>query len=183
MLKIIVDMGRAWFRAGDSPGSNETFLDAKPDTRDPVKHRMGTFDKGNYYGAFSGDLLVGNPEEPTRLEKVLVGLKPDDDPESREVMEHGGSFEVRCQRPNTREDGTMSPPGLRVTSRWIELFGKKVARRNDDGSVDISAFPSSANTDTIYSQNRNYELRMQNDGNLVIYRRDGSVLWASGTSE
>lgn len=35
-------------------------------------------------------------------------------------------------------------------------------------------------TDKLVSANGAYELNMQNDGNLVIYRRDGSPVWASG---
>lgn len=34
----------------------------------------------------------------------------------------------------------------------------------------------------IYSQNRNYYLTFQNDGNLVVYDRNGNVLWDSKTS-
>ena len=183
MLSTIIEMGRAWFRAGASALSNETFLDAKPNTYDPVKHRMGTFDRGNYYGAFSGDLLAGDFAEPVRYEKVLIGLKPDDDPESIHAMEPGGSFEVRCQQPNSREDATMSPPGLRVTSRHVELFGRKVATRQNDGNVTFMFGGGGSVGDSLTSSDGRYKLVMQGDGNLVIYRQDGSVVWATYTQE
>lgn len=39
----------------------------------------------------------------------------------------------------------------------------------------------SANNDTLVSNNGQYRLVMQSDGNLVLYDQNNSALWATGT--
>ena len=38
-------------------------------------------------------------------------------------------------------------------------------------------------TDTLTSDNGQYRFVIQSDGNAVIYRKDGSVVWDSGSAE
>ena len=186
MLSSLIEMGRAWFRADTSSNGNETMLDAKPNTNDPTKHRQGTYDRRNYFGAFSGDFLVGNSDQPTRLERVLIGLKPDDDPLARAALDTdhpGGAYEVSCQRPGTSDDPNMVN-GLRVTSRFVELHGVKIVERTLGGTTVLIGGTGGASRDLLTSSDGRFTLIMQTDGNLVIYRNaDGVPLWASNTNE
>lgn len=178
MFRNILEFGRAWFRASDSPEANELCLDAKPHTMDPTKVRQGTFDPGNYFGAFSGDFLVGDPENPTRYEKVLVALKPDDDSAVRQFWEThpGGVFEVFTQAAGTSDDAHMIR-ALRISAMYVELFGHRLITRHPDGSVtwhlgEGGGSPASR----FYSDDGRYCFNVQGDdgGKIVQYDTHGS---------
>lgn len=180
LYATIVEMGRAWFRYGTHAGANETCLDAKPGTHDPTKHRQGTSDPGNYFGAFSGDFL--GPED-VRYEKVLVGLKPDDDAPQVYSTQPGGSFEVSCQRPGTTDDRDMVR-GLRVTSRYIELFGRRLIEVLEG---EPRWLIGGGQPDRMLSGNGRWMTVQQGDGNFVTYDlsrgapRPETAVWSAWT--
>lgn len=174
LLTTLLEMPRAWFRGHTGDGGNELFLDAKPDTRDPVKVRQGTFDPGNYFGALSGDFLSGNPDEPRRAEKVLVGLLPDDDSAVRHWIEDGmpgGVFQVATQKAGTDDDAGMIR-GLRISARYAEVYGVRLATRHDDGRVEwhVGGGGGSGVAHELRSKNGRFVMPLQEtDGNFVIY--------------
>lgn len=177
LLTTILEMPRAWFRGHAGEGGNELFLDAKPDTGDPVKVRQGTFDKGLHFGALSGDLLSGNPDEPRRAEKVLVGLLPDDDSAVRHWIDDempGGVFQVGTQKAGTDDDAGMIRT-LRLSARYAELYGQRLATRHEDGRVEwhLGGGGSSAGP-----SNRFYHEPLPNGlvPFVTIHQRDGHVV-------
>ena len=182
---LLEEMARAWFRKAAHEGGNELMLDGKPGTNDPTKFRQGTYDAGGYFGAFSGDWLKQGVRSDTplgteRYEKVLVSLKPDDDPEARPFLndQPGGAFEIRCQKPGTTEDRD-NIFGLRTTWQHHEIFGHKVATRHPDGSVTWhrGIGGGAASQTRFYSDDRRYCFNVQGDGGgkIVQYDTHGSA--------
>ena len=184
MLEL-ANMNRAWFRAYISNGGNELALDAKPNTHDPTKFRQGTFDAGNYFGAFSGDFLVGDPANPTRYEKILVGFKPDDDAHARPSIAQGlpgGAIDIFCQTPGRVDDAGMVR-SLRLTSRYVELFGHKLATRNADGTITWHVGAGVA-AGRQYHEGGQFVTVYQNDGHVVEYdmrTTPWTPLWSNWT--
>lgn len=71
-----------------------------------------------------------------------------------------------CVRPQGREDVIEA---VLITPRGVYF--------------NVPLIGATQKTDTLYSGNGKYKLVMQGDGNIVAYRADGSVLWASNTNE
>lgn len=157
-ISTIVEMARAWFRYDNRSGGNEIFLDGKPNTNDPTKIRQGTFDASTWLGGFSGDFLTGDPANPRRAEKVLVGLKLESD---------GGCLEVFCQRPNTDDDANMIRI-MRISNGGIEFFGRKIA---DSGGL-IGGGTAGGR---FYSPSGRWLWNYQDDGSVVLYDTHNST--------
>jgi len=177
-LHTILDMGRAWFRGDVSAAGNEVYLDAKPGTEDPVGYRGGNFTPGLYFRKDSGDLLAPkNPDdppdaEPRRLEKVMVGYGPEDDSDVAHWIAEGkpgGSWNLSCQRPGTEDDGNMIRV-IRATSRYLEFFGRKICRRNADGSWEWLMGGAASTPGRFYHEGGTFCTIYQRDGHVVQYK-------------
>lgn len=95
-----------------------------------------------------------------------------------------------------RSDGTNDEYVLtmgRLTADKLEGAYYIACRRRDgqevrevfyiDPNAAIIRAPLTASLDILTSRNDKYRLVLQNDGNIVGYRQDGSVFWASNTNE
>ena len=179
-MDTIKELGRANFHAAEGPSGNELYLDAKPDTNDPTKFRQGTFDFGNYFGAFSGDFLEGPTDNPVRYEKVLVSLKPDDDSGNIGTNHSAGCLEVYLMPKDSTEDSDMVRV-LRLTTKYIEFYGRKIA--TPDGFL---CGGSGQNSPRFHHEGGAYVTIYQSDGNIVTYNKHSttneaqwSPIWAS----
>lgn len=143
---------------------NEVSLDGKAGVDDPVKYRGGSF-LSESLNIISGDHLSGDTGSPARAEKVMIMLK-----RYGPGPTHGGMVEIFVQDWNTSDDAGMRR-AITITPDQIEFH------------KPVKMLPCCSQQDTLVSSNGKYKLVMQGDGNLVIYRQDGSVRWASNTNE
>lgn len=69
------------------------------------------------------------------------------------------------------------------TGSWNRNGKHEEGRRNNNrGNSEIGKSTSFAKNKKYYSSNFDYYLIFQNDGNLVLYNRNGSSRWASNTN-
>lgn len=110
---------------------DELCLDARTDApRDVVKYRGSSPYPDGWLVAFSGDY---RPENGPRYEKVLFGVRHDDDyPKDVKAYE----FCVFVQDPEGTEDETMRCV-LRVSSKRLEVFGKTLATYSGPGEFSV----------------------------------------------
>lgn len=173
-MAIIHQLPLATFHAADHPQGNELFLDGAEGSNDPVKFRFGTFDVGNYFTALSGDVLQWVNGQLRRLEKVFIALKP-----AHNGVGAGGCIETYCQRDNTDDDANMVR-AMRVTATEVEVFGRRLATLQPDGSFawHVGAPTQSAR---FFSPNGRYCWNYQNDGHQVQYDTHNSSNEATWT--
>lgn len=106
--------------------NDEVTLVAKPDWVDAIKLRMGRWlhIPTGWLGLVSYNLFEGSYDNPRQYEKAIVGVCHDDDyPKDVEAFE----WRVMLHHPGARGDmSTRDNCMIRVTHRFIEVFGKKV---------------------------------------------------------
>lgn len=145
--------------------TNEIALDQDRSFEDPVKNRCGAWQefaagREYYLCARSGDILAGDPNRPTRYEKVLEAIKVD--------RFGAGMWELFLQDRGTTDDAGMRRK-ITVTQDAIEFH---VPVRG------LVAAPPNINVLT--GGGGRFQFIMQDDGNVVLYI-DGVPEWSTGT--
>ena len=147
----IKDLLQGWFRGY----RNEVALDTKPEFHDPVKYRGGAWWTDSWLVLVGGDLLSGDPNDPRRNERGIFGIRHND---SYPKADNAQEFAVIITDPG-QEGDEYQRCVLRLTSSFLELFGRKV---NLDS---ITTAP----TGRFYSPNRQWCWNYQDDGSVVLY--------------
>ena len=164
---LVVAFANEW--ALVQKGTSEAGQPATPTWNDPVKLRLGAFAPTNYYGAISGDRLVGDKDWPRRYEKTLIAFKEDAEfsGEARRPM-----IQLQIQRgADTFEDKDMVK-ALSLTAGYALFHVPLYAPNIGAGAGPPSHLTAGA-----------YEMHLQaTDGNFVVYERVGEAMcprWAA----
>jgi hypothetical protein len=144
---IIANLTAAIFRAY----WNELALDERQGANDPVKIRFGAWRNlgTGYLGALTADVLQGDPDDPTRREKVIIALKIDPHP----------MVEIFCQRTaDTTEDDDMRRV-VAFSAAGVEFF------------APVRGLPgtSPGGSSRFFSPNGRWCWNFQEDGHEVQY--------------
>lgn len=111
--------------------NDETFLVPRKSFVDATKHRLGAWLRHpfGWLGGYSFNIFDGDEDDPVQYEKVLVGVRHDDDfPKDVEAFE----FVVMGHYPGERGDMGRRHEWLRVTSQYVEAFGQRIATNGGD---------------------------------------------------
>ena len=169
-VTTIATLAQGWFRGYN----DEAGYVAKKSWKDAIKDRMGQWKTDTYgwLGARSYNIYDGDESNPDQYEKGLDGMAHDDSyPKDVEAFE----WKVMLHHPGERGDmsdkrNTM----IRVTHRYIEFFGRKVAFNDliDDvfhqGVIDLYIALLGRNPE---SEDVIEKWRMGSAGNLDIVRQ------------
>jgi len=132
--------------------ANEIALDTKASFRDPVKFRGGAWWPDSWLVIIGGDYLQGNESNPRRGERGFFGIRHDDDYPKESLAQEFALFLTDPDRDGDQYQRNV----LRVTTRYMELFGRRV-------SFDGGTLRS-------YLAAGRWELHVQeSDGNFVLY--------------
>lgn len=144
---------------------NELFITAKASMADPPKVRLGA-EGGGTLGCVSFDYV--DPETGRREE--LGMLKVEKDERYRIAPDvysaHAGYLKVFLRNTEDHDNGMQCVLELGADARVLTTRDQ---------------VPSPAPREMLRSADGQYRLVLQGDGNLVLYRADDAVLWASGT--
>lgn len=111
--------------------NDETFLVPRKSFVDASKHRLGAWLRHpfGWLGGYSFNVFDGDEADPTQYEKALIGVRHDDDfPKDVEAFE----VIVLLHGPGARGDMGRRQEVLRITSQYVEVFGRKVFVQEGD---------------------------------------------------
>lgn len=151
---------------------DELCLDARIDApRDVPKYRGSSPYPDGWLIAFSGDY---RPNGSTRYEKVLFGIRHDDDfPKEVQAYE----FAILGQDPGGTEDATMRT-WFRATSQYVEVHGQRVS--NSGGLNQFFSHDAASGRTLMFNPQADKAWPV---GGIIVYDVTGGQLKAIGKIE